>query len=210
MSSNAVPQLRARLPRIADAAIQRARLTVVPRPRARAARAPRIPFVVLVSAVLLTGVVGLLLFNTSMQAAAFRETALENQASDLAARQEALETDVQALRDPKRIAAAAQRMGLVIPTTSAGVIDLDTGTISGNPVPAQGTPLPLFPPPPTKPAVLNPPPVTVTATPTQHTDGTGRSGRDHGRSDHPARNGAADPDRGGSGPRLGDGRAARR
>ena len=186
--SYAAPQLRARLPRIADAAIQRARLTVVPRPRTRAARAPRVPFVMLVSAVLLTGVVGLLLFNTSMQAAAFRETSLENQVSDLAARQEALETDVQALRDPKRIAHAAQSMGLVIPTTTAGVIDLATGEISGNPVPAQGTPLPLFPPPPSRPAALDPPTVHVAAS-----------------------HGVPDQDRGGSGPKLGDGhRSARR
>ncbi len=49
MSSSTAPQLRSRLPRIAEVAVQRARLTVVPRPRTRP-RAPRVPFVTLVSA----------------------------------------------------------------------------------------------------------------------------------------------------------------
>ena len=73
MSSPAV-QLRSRMPRIAWAAVERARLTVVPRRRTKAAR---MPFVLLVSLVLLGGVVGLLLFNTSMQQASFAATSLE-------------------------------------------------------------------------------------------------------------------------------------
>ncbi|NGZ99991.1 hypothetical protein G5V59_06500 [Nocardioides sp. W3-2-3] len=92
MSSTA-PQIR-RLqtvaPRIAQAALQRARLTVVP--RARRSRAPRVPFVTFVSVILLAGVLGLLLFNTSMQQASFRATALQKQATDLSAQQEALES----------------------------------------------------------------------------------------------------------------------
>ncbi|HWJ83322.1 MAG TPA: hypothetical protein VNS55_13880 [Nocardioides sp.] len=204
MSSTA-PQLRARLPRIADAAIERARLTVVPRQRPRAARAPRVPFVMLVSAVLLSGVVGLLLFNTSMQAASFRETALESQASDLGARQEALETDVQALSDPKRIAREAQEMGMVIPTTPAGVLDLATGEISGDPAPAVGAALPLYPPVPRRPAALDPAPVTVQA---PVTTTAGSAAGDRGRSGDRARHGAPDHDRGGHRPRLGDARRA--
>ena len=74
MSSTAA-QVRARLPRIAEIAVKRARLTVVPRPRTRP-RAPRVPFVTLVSVILLGGVVGLLMFNTSMQQASFRAAAL--------------------------------------------------------------------------------------------------------------------------------------
>ncbi|MDX6373304.1 MAG: hypothetical protein QOD98_2292, partial [Nocardioidaceae bacterium] len=65
MSTPAV-QLRQRLPRLADDAVARARLAVVPRRRIRAAR---MPFVTLVSLVLLGGVVGLLCFNTQMQQA---------------------------------------------------------------------------------------------------------------------------------------------
>lgn len=195
MSSTA-PQLRTRLPRIADAALQRARLTVVPRPRVRAARAPRVPFVVLVSAILLAGVVGLLMFNTSMQAASFRETALEQQARDLDARQESLEIQVEALRDENRIARKAQEMGMVIPSTPAASLDLATGEIIGDPVPAAGGPLPLYPPPPTRPASLDPETVTVPADP--------EAGSDHRHAGR--RNGAPDRDRRSDGPRLENGR----
>ena len=61
--STLMTQARTRVPRFAEAAVERARLTVVPR---RATRAPKVPFVALVSLLLVGGVVGLLLFNTSM------------------------------------------------------------------------------------------------------------------------------------------------
>ena len=98
-------------PRIAQRALQRARLTVVPRQGRRPNRAPKVPFVVLISALLLGGVLGLLLFNTSMQQASFRETALSRQATDLNAQQEALQLNLDRLRDPQRIARLAQQMG---------------------------------------------------------------------------------------------------
>ena len=110
MSSTA-PQLRSRLPRLAEAAVERARLTVVPR---RRTRAPRVPFVTLVSLLLLGGVVGLLLFNTSMQQASFAATALEQQATNLSAREQTLQMELERLRDPQRIAEAAKRQGMVI------------------------------------------------------------------------------------------------
>ena len=61
---------RARAP--VEAAVDRARLTVVP--HRRRVRAPRMPFVTLVSVVLLGGIVGLLCFNTQMQQASFAAT----------------------------------------------------------------------------------------------------------------------------------------
>ncbi|MDQ6524137.1 hypothetical protein RB608_11025 [Nocardioides sp. LHD-245] len=157
---SATSPLRNRLPyvapRIAQAALQRARLTVVPR---RRTQAPRVPFVTFVSIILLGGVVGLLMFNTSMQQASFRETALQNQATDLGAQQEALEMDLQVLNDPAHVAAAAERLGLVMPT-GAGVLHLGSGKISGDPQPATGADrLPLEPPGPRRPAELDPPPV---------------------------------------------------
>lgn len=159
MSSSTAPQIR-RLqsvaPRIAQAALERARLTVVPRTRRK--RAPRVPFVAFVSVILLAGVVGLLLFNTSMQQASFKATALENQATDLGAQQEALEMDIQALREPQRLARLAQDMGMVIPSTPAGVLDLSTGRITGEPTPASGgDAIPLHMPAPKKPAELRRP-----------------------------------------------------
>ncbi len=54
-------QARSRVPRIAEAAVERARLTVVPR-AARAAR-PGCPFVALVSLLLVGGVAGLLVLQ---------------------------------------------------------------------------------------------------------------------------------------------------
>ena len=70
MSSPAV-QTRSRVTRIAQEAVEKARLSVVPRVRTRA---PQVPFMTLVSLVLISGVVGLLLFNTSMQQASFAAT----------------------------------------------------------------------------------------------------------------------------------------
>ena len=85
--SSTSPQRRSALPRFAEVAVERARLSVVPRLRTKA---PRIPFVTLVSVILLAGVVGLLLFNTSMQQASFTASRLEGQAADLTARQQEL------------------------------------------------------------------------------------------------------------------------
>lgn len=159
MSSSA-PQLRSRLPRMtpqfAQDAVQRARLTLVRRPVVRS-RAARVPFVLMISLVLLGGVIGLLLFNTSMQQASFRATALQQQASDLSARQEALEMSLAELRDPQRVASRAQQMGMVIPTAPAGMLHLGTGEVDGNPTPAvDGEQLPLEQPGPRRPAILDP------------------------------------------------------
>ena len=120
-------QLRSRVPRIAEAAVERARLTVVPRRRTSAAR---MPFVMLVSLVLLLGVIGLLLFNTSMQQAAFATTALEQQATTLSAREQALQMELDVLRDPQHVAERAQKMGLVQPCGSA-TLRLSDGKVLG-------------------------------------------------------------------------------
>lgn len=174
MSSTA-PQIRrlpAIAPRLAQAALERARFTVVP--RTRRSRAPRVPFVTFVSIILLAGVVGLLLFNTSMQQASFRATALEQQATDLGAQQEALEMDIQVLREPQRVARAAQELGMVIPATPAGVLHLGSGKISGRPAPAAaGDSIPLQMPGPEKPAELRRATVKVKA----GTDGAPASNR---------------------------------
>ena len=151
MSSPAV-QVRTRLPRVADAAFARARLSVVPRQRTRAAR---VPFVMLVSLMLVGGVVGLLLFNTSMQQASFAATELENQATVLSAREQGLRMEIEDLRNPQRVAERAQAMGMVIPATSC-FLSLSgevTGCDGGG---AEAAPLRLDPPPPVKPAALDP------------------------------------------------------
>ncbi|GAA4366501.1 hypothetical protein [Nocardioides caricicola] len=161
--SSPVPQIRSRVPRIAEEAFERARLTVVPRRRTRAAR---MPFVALVSMVLVGGVVGLLLFNTSMQQASFAATALEGQSTTLAARQQMLEMELDRLRDPQRIAGAAQRLGMVQACAPA-FIKLGSGEVVGEPCPAVASPFPIWPAEPKLPPELNPAPnvVEVTADP---------------------------------------------
>lgn len=156
MSSPAT-QLRTRIaPLIGSPAVEKARLRVVPR---RAPQRTRVPFVFLVTLVLLGGVVGLLLFNTSMQQAAFATTALEDQAATLSARQQTLEMEIDTLRDPQRLAQQAQQMGMVVSGTPA-YLDLESRQVLGEPSPAtaeQG--LRLLPRAEPKPAVLDPEPI---------------------------------------------------
>jgi hypothetical protein len=127
---------RAAQSRTAREAVHRARLTVVPRLRSRA---PRVPFVTLVSLVLLAGVIGLLLFNTSMQQASFAESRLTAQATALSARQQALAIELEELRDPQRLATQACALGMVVGPTAA-FLDVDTGTVTGTPTPAVAGP----------------------------------------------------------------------
>ncbi len=155
-----VNQARSRVPRIAEAAVERARLTVVPRSVRRAAR---VPFVTLVSLLLVLGVAGLLFFNTSMQQASFRATAMEQRAAVLAAKEQALQMQLARLRDPQRVAERAERMGMV-PPSSPAFIRLSDGAVLGNPTPATSadalrvTPLPTR-----KPKNLRPSPVIAKA-----------------------------------------------
>src|SRR3954454_2459012 len=152
MSSTA-PALRARVPRLAGAALERARLTVVPKRKRR--RSSPVPFLVVVSMLAVGGVVGLLLFNTSMQQASFAATDLQHQAEVVQARQQTLQMQLDQLRDPQVIALKAQRMGMVLPTSPA-VLDLRTGKVLGRPIAATRLdPLRLLAPPPTKPVELD-------------------------------------------------------
>jgi cell division protein FtsL len=144
--------------RLTNAALSRARLTVVPRVRARA---PRVPFVLLVSVVLALGVVGLLMFNTSMQQAAFTTSRLEDKAAALTAQEQALAVEVEALRNPQRVAEQAQAMGMVLPAASCFL------ALSGRQPGCAAAPAPrqlrLQPVAPVKPAILDPAPITVPA-----------------------------------------------
>jgi cell division protein FtsB len=157
MSSPAL-QTRTRVTRIAQDAVDRARLTVVPRVRTRA---PRVPFVTLVSLVLVAGIVGLLLFNTSMQQASFAASSLENEADVLAAREQTLRMELDELRNPQRVAEEAQKMGMVIPSAPV-FLDLETGRTSGVRTPAtRENAIQLLPPAPVMPAILAPAPTVV-------------------------------------------------
>ena len=105
-------------------------LRLAPLPRQQA---PRVPFVALVGTVLLTGILGLLLFNTSMQQGSFAASSLEARATSLEARQQTLQMQIEELRDPQRVARKARALGMV----SAGApvfLDLSDGSVLGDPV----------------------------------------------------------------------------
>jgi cell division protein FtsB len=181
MSSPALP-IRDRLPRLAEEALDRARLTVVPRRRVRAAR---MPFVTLVSLVLLGGIVGLLCFNTQMQQASFAATSLEAEADNLTAREQTLHDELQSLRDPQHLATQAQQAGMVVPQ-SACTVRLAAGTTDQGCAPAtpDNTPT-LLARPPRKPAVLDPAPLVVLVPPVPPVPGAGQpGGRHHGGGHH--------------------------
>jgi hypothetical protein len=168
---------RARAP--FEAAVERARLTVVP--NRRRVRAPRMPFVTLVSVVLLSGIVGLLCFNTQMQQASFTAATLEERAANLSAREQTLHSELQELRDPQHVAVLATRAGMVAPV-DACTLTLGAGRTKGScsPAGAGNTPSP-FPPAPPKPAVLDPAPVVVQVQGANSEWDTSQRTRDTGR-----------------------------
>jgi cell division protein FtsB len=154
-----IAQSRGRLPRLAENAVERARLTLVPR---QERRAPRVPFLVLVAAVLLTGVVGLLVFNTHMQQTSFQATALEAKATTLHAQEQALRMELDTLRDPQRVAQRARALGMV-PIANPAFLQISDGTVLGEAVPAAATDAQRLTPLPTRrPDALMPPAPTVT------------------------------------------------
>ena len=125
---------RVRFARLAESAVERARLTVVPRQRPTA---PRTPFVILVAVVLLGGVVLLLMFNTSMQQASFKATRLEQEATLLHAKKQQLQQEIDNLRDPQRVSEEAARLGMV-PMVTPAFLRLSDGTVLGVPQAATG------------------------------------------------------------------------
>ena len=179
---------RVRVQRIAEAAVERARLTVVPRVRARS---PRVPFVTLVSLLLVGGVVGLLMFNTTMQQNAFAATALEQHASDLTSREQTLRMQLEVLRDPQVVAEKARALGMV--DAGAPAFLKADGSVEGIAAPATAeNKVPILPPAVKKPAALDPKPIIVFEKPEKQktdartkkksdTDRTSRRDGDRGR-----------------------------
>ena len=84
---------------------------------------------------LAAGVVGLLMFNTHMQQASFKATALQEQVNELTAEEQALDMELDGLRDPQRLAASAKELGMVPPPQPA-FVRLSDGRVLGNPTPA--------------------------------------------------------------------------
>jgi len=103
-------------------------------PKVVARAAPRTPFLMLVVAVLATGLVGLLLLNTSMERGAYQVTALRNESDALSIEQQALQLRVAALQDPQEVAEKALQLGMV-QNLSPAFLSLATGQVIGHSVP---------------------------------------------------------------------------
>lgn len=110
--------------------LPRPRLTVVPRV---ASRAPRVPFVALVVAILLAGLIGLLLLNTSLQRGAYVTNDLQRQSEALTVTQQRLEEEIATLGASQRVAQKAQGLGMV-PNDSPVFLSLADRKVIGKPV----------------------------------------------------------------------------
>jgi hypothetical protein len=120
--------------------------------RPRAAQPARAPFVLLVATILSTGLVTLLLLNTALSQISFTVTDLQQRASALSAREQALSQQLSLRESPARLAAAAGRLGMV-PNRNPVFLRISDGTILGEPLPATAPPSPA---PPSQPAAANP------------------------------------------------------
>jgi hypothetical protein len=125
--------VRARVSRIRPDSGTRSRLSVVP-PRATTARSG--PFVLLVAAILVTGLVGLLMLNLSMQKASFQLASLQDRSDALQTREQRLDVTVDRLSSSDRLTDEATRMGMV-PNPNPVFLDLSNGKVIGDPAVAQ-------------------------------------------------------------------------
>lgn len=147
-----------RVPRFAEEAVQRARLSVVPR-QDRAAG--RVPFVILVGLVLLGGVLGLLMFNTNMQKTSFFISDLEAKAADLHQQAQQMRLELEKERDPQALAEWALSKNMV-PPDSPAFLRLADGKVMGKVVPSTGVnSFRVESPAPGKPRVIDPKPIVV-------------------------------------------------
>jgi hypothetical protein len=121
------------------AAAERPPLRLVPPRQIAAGRAP---FVALVTAVLVSGLVGLLVLHTAAAQDAFRLHDLQRQSATLADTEQQLAVATQQQQAPESLAARARALGMV-PTGSIAFMRLRHGRIVGV---AKAAPAPLPPP----------------------------------------------------------------
>jgi hypothetical protein len=112
------------------------RLQVVPRvQRARGSQ-----FVILVAGMLVSGLIGLLLLNLSMQKGAFELARLQEQTGALRTSEQSLTFDLDRLESTQHLYRRAQALGMV-PNSSPVFLDLTDGSVIGTPVPASPAPV---------------------------------------------------------------------
>ncbi|MGJ6981048.1 hypothetical protein ACSDQ9_11065 [Aestuariimicrobium soli] len=105
------------------------------------ATAARVPFVAVLGAVLVAGLLGLLVLNTAIQSQAKQLNSLQNEATALGYQQGELTTQVQQLRSASTLEQKAYALGLR-PNPHPAFITLANGTIVGTPTPVTGKELP--------------------------------------------------------------------
>jgi len=115
--------------------LPRPRLSVVSKAGPQAAR---LPFLLFVMALLVSGLIGLLLLNTALQRGAYTATELRQTYAALDVRRELLETKVGALQDPQRVVQQADQLGMVR-NDSPAFLSLANGSVIGKPIAASAT-----------------------------------------------------------------------
>lgn len=96
----------------------------------------RAPFLVLVLALAIGGLVGLVLLNTAVNENAFRLHDLDTKQSSLDKQEQQLEQALDNRSSPAKLAAQAKKMGLV-PAGDPAFVVLPDGTVVGTPEPAK-------------------------------------------------------------------------
>lgn len=127
-----------RLQELASEASARPRLRRIDSP---ARRMPGVPFALLVVALVVVGMVGLLVLNTTLQDQGFVVRRAQREAAELAYRVSDLETQVHRAASPAEIAGRATELGMV-PNPNGVFIDLATGRVVGQAKPATGQEVP--------------------------------------------------------------------
>jgi len=135
--------------------------------------APKAPFVVLLGALLTTGLAGLLYLHTALAEDSFRLHDLATRSAVLADQEQALEQEVAEAASPSRLADRAEAMGMVRSENPA-FIRLSDGAVLGKP----------------KPGVAPPPPPAPTASASPSTSASAAA---EGAEGDDAADGAADP-----------------
>lgn len=133
-----------------------ARLVRVRPAAASAGQAARMPFVLLVVALLGGGLISLLLLNSALNQGSFQLTKLKKETTALTDEQQALQRDVDGYSAPDALQRRAHELGLV-PGGSPVFIGPD-GKVAGAPTAAEPPPAPSAPP-----VSLSPPPAAAPA-----------------------------------------------
>jgi hypothetical protein len=135
-AARALQRARAAHPAAAAPRTAPARLTVAP---PLPVAVPRAPFVTLVLALVVGGVLGILLVNTRINENAFRLDRLQKQQVKLNLDQQQLEKQIAEAEAPGNLTAQARKLGLVQSGPPA-FIRLPDGRVIGVPQPAGGKP----------------------------------------------------------------------